>query len=144
METNEPKRNPALAAAQRLTFHDVQDLEQKIGPSSRSTAAQVRDRLTTLRTHLVAQFHHEEQDGYGQAVLAEAPQFERTVRTLLGEHAHLLSALDELLQQARTAESRDPALFEKAEAWIGRFREHESQENTLLEDAFNVVCPAED
>ncbi len=137
-------RDEILAATHRLILEDVQDLEEKVAPAPQATPVQVGDRLTALRTHLTEQFRHEEQGGYAQEVLTQAPQQERVVRKLLDEHVGLNKALDELLEQARAAESLDEAFCEKVRAWIRDLREHESQENALLEDAFNVVCCAED
>jgi hypothetical protein len=144
MVTTQLTREELLAATHRLILEDVEDLEEKIAPERQATPAQVSDRLTALRTHLTEQFRHEEQGGYAQEVLTQAPQQERVVRKLLDEHADLTKAVDELVEQARAEESLDEALREKVRAWIRRLRDHESQENALLEDAFNVECCAED
>ena len=144
MVTTQLTRDEILAAAQRLIQEDLHDLEQKAAPASAATPAQLVDRLGALRTHLSEQFRHEEQGGYAQEVLTQAPQQERVVRKLLEQHADLAKSLDELIEQARAAESVDEGLCERVREWANRLREHESQENGLLEDAFNVECCAED
>jgi hypothetical protein len=137
-------RDEILAATHRLIQEDLQGLEENLASAPSGTPAQLGDRLTALRTHLTEQFRHEEQGGYAEDVLTHAPQQERAVRKLLDEHAGLTMALDELVEQARARASIDDAFCEKVRAWIHNLREHESRENALLEDAFNVECCAED
>src|SRR5260370_35173262 len=82
-------RDEILAATHRLILEDVQDLEEKVAPAPQATPVQVGDRLTALRTHLTEQFRHEEQGGYAQQALTQAPQQERSVRKQLAEHGGL-------------------------------------------------------
>jgi len=77
-------------------------------------------------------------------VLARAPHPDCRVRGLLGEHAELARSLEVLARRAEAARSADEALRHALGAWLGRLRRHQSQENQVIEDVFDLECSAED
>src|SRR5579884_3835548 len=71
------------------------------------------------------------------AVLARAPHLDRKVRALLAEHGDLARALEAVIRKEEAARSADAGLRQALATWLGRMRRHESEENQLVEDAFN-------
>jgi len=144
MKSNQATPAANLIAEHKLLSEDLDYLEEKVGSAGTVTPAALSERLHALRTRLAEHFGVEEQDGYAQTVLARAPQLDRKVRKALSEHAELMKSLEVLMQQVQASQSLNDSLRESLGAWIHRFRQHESQENLLIEDAFNVEVPAED
>src|SRR5262249_5763440 len=123
---------------------DLRDLEgEALGPSG-AEPAKMHPRLTRTRAHLAEHFKLEEKDGYMGAVLASAPHRARVVEHLRGEHQRLMAALDALLDQAAAAHGPDEALRAKVLAWVETVRDHESREDALVQDTFNVELSADD
>jgi hypothetical protein len=140
------RKDPAhdLHEAHRQMLADLRDLEEQIGPAATLAPWDVSARLSILRSRLHEQFRFEEEDGYAHEVLARAPQLGRKVVKLLDDHAALAQSLEALVEQARVAESLDDSLRHQLRSWIHRWRQHESEENIIFEDAFNVECCAAD
>ena len=82
--------------------------------------------------------------GYAQVVLSRAPQLDRRVHRLLDQHPELAPQLSELRHTIVRSKSVDEPVRVQVRAWIQRLRQHETPENRLLEDAFNVEYCAED
>jgi hypothetical protein len=144
VNTTQPTPKDVRADASRLFLAELEDLEKYLGPDKRLRTAEIGARLNALRLRLKDEFRNEERDGYLPDVLARAPQLGRNAEKLLGEHADLTRSLEDLVARVRAAEHLDDNLRERLRAWIQRLREHESAENVLVEDAFNVECAAED
>jgi hypothetical protein len=144
MEKTRRQPKERLIEDRQLIMKDVQYMEGR--SNSRGIIAQdkLSKRLRSLKPHLAEYFRKEEQDGFAQAVLVRAPQLERKVHSLMDEHAELARSLETLIRLAEDSESLDDGFREQLRAWVHRFREHESYENVLFEDAFNVECGAED
>jgi hypothetical protein len=123
---------------------DLQDLEDQAGPAPTLAPADVSERLSVLRARLADQFRFEEEDGYAHEVVARAPQLGRKVVKLLDDHAALTQSLEALVEQARVAECLNDSLRHQLRTWIHQLRQHESEENIIFEDAFNVECCAAD
>jgi hypothetical protein len=100
--------------------------------------------LLAMRPQLDEHFRFEEEDGYLREVLARAPNWERAAEHLREEHGRLLHSLDTLLEEARRDGAASDALGERVLAWAQAVRRHESEENRLYQDAFNVELSAED
>jgi hemerythrin len=132
-----------LAQAHRTLLEQMNRLEAGLQSRAPGGLPEVTRRLAGLRADLAAHFRLEEENGYMQAVLARAPQFERKVQQLREEHALLARSLDELVRDATAASDLDP-LREAIHAFLARVREHESKENLLVEDAFNLDFCGED
>jgi len=140
-------RRPATTGVEEeypLLLKDVQFMEDIARPDGTITPAVLSERLDSLQVRLAEHFRSEEQDGFAQDVLTRAPHLERKVRNLLNEHAGLASSLAALTKLNVAGRCLDDALRDKLRTWVHCFREHESQENLLLEDSFDVECCAED
>ena len=94
--------------------------------------------LEQLRSELQAHFADEEREegGLAEAVGASAPRHLRRLEELLGEHAHLLETVDELIVRGGAllhGAVRDVVRDTRA---LGRqLRRHEARETELLTDA---------
>jgi hemerythrin-like domain-containing protein len=131
-------RAPAatLAEAHRKLLEDLQNLE-RVAQASDADSTELSVCLKSIRTHLEEHFRLEEHNGYMQAVLDQAPQLERTVNQLRGEHDELRGSLAALLDGSRDMRSVKADFQQKVQKWIERVRNHESKENLLVEEAFN-------
>jgi len=94
--------------------------------------------LEELRAELQAHFADEEREdgGLAEAVGASAPRHLRRLDELLGEHARLLEAVDELIARGRTLVNgavRD--LLRDTRAASRQLKRHEARETELLTDA---------
>jgi len=133
----------ALARAHAELHGVVQDVEQMLKSSDRSRA-DLGAALQRLRDDWVEHVHFEEQGGYMEAVLAKKPNLERTVRHLLAEHAAMIRALDDVVRDAKAIAVEDASLRGKVSAWLATMRQHESKENTLVEETFSLDTGVED
>jgi len=107
------------------------------GPAGTAHPSALAEALRGLQVRLTEHFRGEERDGYGPAVLARAPHLDRKVRALLAEHGDLARALEAVIRKEEAARSADAGLRQALATWLGRMRRHESEENQLVEDAFN-------
>jgi hypothetical protein len=105
---------------------------------------ELRDRLASLRTEVLAHFRAEEQDGLLSDLTRNEPRFEHAARRLRDEHRGLEENLETLLMVAAAAESVDDALRSKIRNWIIRARQHETDEDVLLMEAVNQELGAAD
>jgi hypothetical protein len=136
MDTPQESFAEALHQAHTDLLEDLRDLEQAARPDAGTGPAELCTRLGTMRTHLLAHFRFEEQDGYMAPVLKEEPRFEPEVRELLAEHRHLAQTLDTLIVEVRTASRVQDAHQEKLAAWLKSVRLHEGRENNLVQEAY--------
>jgi hypothetical protein len=127
-----------------LLQEELRVLEEWAAASGTADPAELVECLARLRTHLAEHFRLEEAEGYGVTVLVRAPHRERAVQALLKEHGELSRLLEGLTRTAASARCVTDELRETLRAWIHRLRRHESQENLLFEDAFDLECCAED
>jgi hypothetical protein len=126
-----------ISAAHARLLMDLDGLEQ-----AADDPAGLSPHLERIRAHLGEHFQLEEQDGYMAGILKRKPHLEHAVRALLQEHRQLARTLDELLIGSRR--ELDGALGPDVRRWVGEMRRHESRENELVEDAFNLDLGTED
>jgi hypothetical protein len=134
----------ALGQAHRTLLADLVELEQAVFPSSGESLAELRAQLGEVHAHVTEHFRFEEQNGYLDSVRKREPRLERTVQQLAEEHGQLRQSLDALIREARAATSLGHTLRDEVREWIERVRQHESRENDLVQDAFNLDISAED
>jgi uncharacterized protein YciI len=134
----------ALLRAHRELLTRLRELEAaaRAAPAEQASAWSVR--LEAVRAVLVEHFRFEEEDGYMAAVLQREPEMERKVEELRQQHRQLLAELDDLQSAAKDAGSIPAEFGDRVRFWVRHVREHESQENLLVQDAFNVSIAAED
>jgi hypothetical protein len=112
--------------------HDLDGLPQAL-----SSPAEASRYLGELRAHLAQHFRCEEDGGYMAAVLQRKPQSERAVQRLLGEHRPMIEVLDVLVREATMVDRISDDFRRRVAEWAELLRRHESEENVLVEDAFN-------
>jgi hypothetical protein len=134
-----------LSQAHVALRRDLAELEASAAsPRRQGAAAELSARLERTRRHLAEHFRFEEQNGYLDELLKHKPHLARRVQDLLEDHRRLLHALDDLITSATQANELDDALGRQAREWVAQVRRHESRENLLVEDAFNLDIGAED
>ena len=133
----------ALLKAHRELLARLRELEAApAAPAEAATPWCVR--LDGARAVLADHFRFEEEGGYMDAVLQREPELGHKVEELRQQHVQLLAALDELRTVARTPDPLPAEFGERVRAWVRQLRHHESQENLLVQEAFNVNTAAED
>ncbi len=123
---------------------DLIDLEEVARSSLHMNAAEMCSRLVKTRTHITDHFRFEEHNGYMNATLQREPNLARLIEHLHDEHHQIAAALDDLIEQTRTRQHPEEAFRAQVCSWIERLRRHETHENTLVQDAFNVDLGSED
>ena len=108
-------------------------------------AQQARQLIGDLYERIQSHFHHEEAGGYLSEALEQAPRLTNQVGRLHEQHETLSEVLGELRNHVqRTVPTDDP----RADAWwkelTDRFQDfsnqllrHESEEDKLVQEAFN-------
>jgi hypothetical protein len=143
MKKVQPTFAERLRRAHAALEKDLLRLEEAARPPSAVGHAELGARLQRTRGRLTEHFGFEEENGYMDAVLERDPNRERTVRHLHDDHRRLLESLDAL--RGRAAGGGPPeTLRADVLAWLASVRDHESRENALVQDAFNVDLSAED
>jgi hypothetical protein len=131
-----------LTQAHTRLLEDLHDLQE--ASNAPIELPKLRHCLEKARGHLTELFRLEEQGGYLRSVEEREPFAERAIDNLRGEHRQLAQALDELIGQTATAAAPEPLLRDQVRQWIKEVRRHESRENALVQDAFNLDISAED
>ena len=122
-----------LVAAARAAF-------QAAGVAATGTAADVQERLVTLRHHLRSHFAEEESGGHLEESVSRMPRLNGAVKAVLAEHSALLAELDALI--LRLARREMPhASWEQAirdfEAFARHLMAHERSENAVVQEGYN-------
>lgn len=130
----------------RQLVHALRDAVNRNRPWSREVASHAVKAVEAMRAHLRHHFAQEEAGGYLEQALAMAPRFSDEAQVLLAQHASMLQLVDEVAQVARNA-------VEDAELWpqlklqvkdlLRKLTAHESAENRIVQQAFNVGIEAE-
>lgn len=96
--------------------------------------------LTYLSEELVAHFEYEEHGGYFSDVLRVAPQLSRALDRFQEEHIELARSSRAVLDLSHNA-VKDPRRWQEVESEFGRLferlRNHEREENTMVQRAFS-------
>ncbi len=144
MKKTAPPLAEALGRAHAALLADLSRLEEAARPSRAEGPPDLRQHLQATRAHILEHFRFEERNGYMDGVVERAPHLERVVCELAQEHRHLKESLDALLAEAGPGKGRDEAYCAKILHWLERVRRHETRENELVQDAFNLDISPED
>lgn len=128
----------ALKQAHINLLKDLAELEDTLKSSAGKDSAAMHSRLERARADILEHFRFEELNGYMDAVLHRQPNLARSVEDLREEHRQLTQELDQLIERARTGRRLEEAFCEQVCSWLQSVRRHESSENILVQDAFNV------
>lgn len=138
------KTGNSIVEANIALLADLRELEQAVRPSSGEGLAELCARLGPIHARIIEHFRFEEQNGFLDVVKKKEPRLERAVHQLALEHGQLRQSLDGIMGDARAATSLGDSLRGKIREWIERLRQHESRENSLVQDAFDTDIGAED
>jgi iron-sulfur cluster repair protein YtfE (RIC family) len=100
----------------------------------------LRSLFSELAEEVERHFVHEEDGGYFDEVVEMAPHLGATVQKLQMEHGDLLETLEAmhgLLAEAEDTESWRQAVRQDFEAFLHQCKEHESRENSLVQEAYS-------
>jgi hypothetical protein len=125
----------ALQEAHTDLLSDLHELEKEMGADSASPVA-LGTHLGSLQTHILEHFRFEEEGGYMAQVLKEEPQLRSAADELLEEHQQMAETLEGLIQEITKASGVRDAFRKKVKAWIKQIRQHESRENSLVQEAY--------
>lgn len=100
-------------------------------------AAGLARHLVDLHDKLVIHFRHEEQDGFFEAIVDQAPSFAKRVDALSGEHGTILDGVRDLmnatLRYSEGKEPVDPHLRTRITTVLDQLGEHEFAETELMQ-----------
>jgi hypothetical protein len=144
MDSGQRELAEALRRAHAALERDLENLKARLRDPADLTPAEVRLRLAQTRADLAAHFRFEEQNGYLDTVLQRAPNRDQVVQHLLDEHRVLMESVSALIEAAAAGHAADTVFRQKVLAWIDSLRDHETRENLLVQDAFNLEVVAED
>lgn len=134
-----------LREVHRDLLADLQKLEEAMrGGLPQERLPELRRWLEQTRRHVAEHFRLEEQDGYLEPVRKRDPRLERRIRQLAEQHRQLTHSLDALIAQAAEAHEPDERIMATLRRWIADFRNHEIQEDDLIQDAFQLDLGAAD
>jgi hemerythrin len=136
MEASKKMFAEALQQTHTDLLGDLWQLEESVCRGSGEGQPELSTRLAKVRTHLSDHFRFEEQDGYMAPLLKEEPRFWPVVQELLDQHRLLAQALDALLQEFSAAQGLRDDFREKVRAWVKHVREHETHENSLVQEVY--------
>jgi hypothetical protein len=136
METSEKTFAEALHEAHADLFRDLLQLEESFRVGSAEGRPELSTRLENVQMHLTDHFRFEEQDGYMSPLLKEEPRVGPVVQELLDEHRQLAQALDALLHEVSAVQSLREGFPERVRAWVKHVRQHESRENSLVQEVY--------
>ncbi|HUY33527.1 MAG TPA: hemerythrin domain-containing protein [Pirellulales bacterium] len=138
----------AFISAFGTEHHELRQLVQAIRavvrderPWSHEAVAEVVELLASLETHLHHHFAQEEAGGYLEEVLSLAPRFSDEVAELLRQHPQMLDKTRLVYKTAGRAvheSSAWPQLKRELRELIEALIAHESEENKIVQQAFNT------
>jgi hypothetical protein len=134
----------SLSRAHQALRNDLRKLEECIDSLLGQNLPLVRAHLGTTRTHLLDHFRFEEKNGYMDKVRKDVPRLEREIKRLAEEHRELAQALDALIGKAKELTNLDHPFRDEIRQWIVTVGRHETREDELVQDAFNLDIGAED
>jgi hypothetical protein len=143
MDRSRTELAEALTGAHADLLRDLRELEQIASENQMGTDEEVIGVLLRARSHIGEHFRFEEEDGYLNWVQARKPHLAPTIKVLLEDHFCLAHLLDQLIEDARAGMDR-AELNGRVRGWLAALRRHESRENGLVQDVFNVDESAED
>lgn len=144
MNNSQKSLSEAMCQAHTALLRDLENLQEAVRSQRGEVTPKLYARLLMVQQHLTEHFRFEEQNGYMEAVRKRAPHLERVIQHLLKEHRQLAESLDALIAKTEEGKGQDTPLLEEIREWIERVRQHESRENLLVEDAYNLDIGAED
>jgi hemerythrin-like domain-containing protein len=125
-------------------LEDLRHLEEAVRSDSKKDMAALRACLSATRAHVAEHFRMEEQNGYMDVARQREPRLERAINGLATEHSHLRHGLDALIDESEKAANLGNTFRENVRKWIEQVRRHETRENDLVQDAFNLDIGPED
>jgi len=134
----------ALSQAHEALGEDLEKLEAAVRPDSPENLAGLCARLGATLAHITEHFQFEEQNGYMEVVRKREPRLQREVGHLADQHRQLTQSLNAVIRQATTTATMNDVLRGQVREWVENLRQHETHENELVQDAFNLDISAED
>lgn len=107
----------------------------------------VAEMIASLRKHLTTHFREEEEDGFFDEIVEQAPRLSGQAGQLCEEHISLREAVEELDRVAATktgSASWWEEVTERFHRLSKKLMHHEHKENELLQDAYENDIGAKD
>ncbi len=113
----------------------------------KASRVRVEELLAELREVVRAHFVDEEDGGFFDKIIAEAPRLERQAKGILQEHQQLTKRLERMSELARSDGKAGEWWSNLETEFAGfskRFHDHEEKENGLLQETYSRDIGAED
>jgi hypothetical protein len=141
-----PRANVLILDEHARLRHKLADAREVLTARC-ATGVEVVALLEEVHRSVLDHFEHEEEGGCFARALLEAPRLRERAEQLLSQHVQMaaqLSALRSLGRQVRMSKPWWDDLRDQFHDFVRQFEQHESDENTLLHEAYNVDIGAED
>lgn len=97
-------------------------------------------RLRDFRNHLLKHFDLEEEGGFMNEILSEAPEAMNKVKKLEAEHGQIISNVDGILADLKEMQQKEISRFEEVRNRVTQLlttvRNHEEAENDLIQKVY--------
>lgn len=103
-----------------------------------SSAGKLAEMMLSLQRHVQEHFDEEEEGGFFHEVVTQAPRMTDRAENLKSEHVDLAGTVTELVTMANDAEELSRTLDAKFHEFSKALMHHESKENDLLLDAYEL------
>ena len=140
------KRLAPFAHEHECLHRSLGELQQLF--NERRSAEKVAPALAEFAEHVQAHFvHEEEEEGFFDALVEQAPRLKLRADALIEEHAEMSRELARLQRHAKPGVASAEwwsTLSEEFDSFWQLFRRHERTENDLVQEAFNDDIGAAD
>jgi hemerythrin len=141
------RQDPQLNIDEHDRLRHVVEAVQEVLATRKASSDVVAAMLRELTANVLDHFNFEEEGGYFADAIERAPRLSEHAEHLLSQHAVMTAQLVALEEHAARQES-DEQWWTKLNAMFANFLEaflaHETEENVLLQTAFNEDIGAED
>lgn len=97
-------------------------------------------RLRDFKTHLLKHFDLEEEGGFMNEILSEAPETVNQIKKLEAEHSQIVSELDDILADLKEMHEKEIPKLEdirnRVTQLMSTIRNHETAENNLIQKVY--------
>ena len=138
MEKTDKAPGLDLLKVHKVLEAELEKLDKTVSPAAQTALTDLYTCLDKIHSHLLHHFQFEDEGGYMADVVSMAPQKNRLVEDLHAEHKVLGEEIGHLVDQAKVVEGSLDALRQKITAWVAKVEAHEHQENTLVQEAYNL------
>jgi iron-sulfur cluster repair protein YtfE (RIC family) len=128
----------ALIHAHRDLLQHIKKLNDLVNAKQWLSALALRRELELIRDELTEHFRFEEEGGYMSAVVQRQPQMANAIGELRNDHDSLAITLNGFIERIGPSFLPHDEFLSEIHDWMNSLREHETRENRIVQEAFNM------